>query len=57
MNKNNRSRTTKAERKAQHLANQENKPFVVIGRKWVYPLGSQVMGVSLSPVFYPQVVR
>jgi hypothetical protein len=51
------ARTTKAERKAQQLANQEDKPFVVIGRKYVYPLGSQIMGVSLAPVFYPQVVR
>jgi hypothetical protein len=54
MKNNNRSRTTKAERKAQQLANQENKPFAVIGRKYVYPLGSQVMGVALAPVFYPE---
>lgn len=53
----NTGRTTKAERKAQQLANQEGKPFSVIARKYVYPTGSQISGLEFAPVFYPQVAR
>lgn len=51
------NRSTKAERKAQQLANQEGKPFSVIARRYVYPSGSQICGLAFAPVFHPQVTR